>query len=131
MIDGVYRPRNGVGFGDPGEIERIEVPKGPQGTVVGKNTSARVINVITRRPDYGTSVDGELTLGSYDAIGAAGAFSTALGDHAAMRVCAAKRVRDGFTEVRTWEAPRTGTARQRPERAHAARSAARRADTRP
>ena len=50
VIDGVYRPRNGVGFGDLGEIERIEVLKGPQGTVFGKNTSAGVINVITRRP---------------------------------------------------------------------------------
>jgi outer membrane receptor protein involved in Fe transport len=40
VIDGVYRPRNGVGFGDLGELERIEVLKGPQGTVFGKNTSA-------------------------------------------------------------------------------------------
>jgi len=61
VIDGVYRPRNGVGFGDLGEIERIEVLKGPQGTVFGKNTSAGVINVITRRPHYGTVVEGEVT----------------------------------------------------------------------
>src|SRR5690606_18401733 len=40
VIDGVYRPRNSVGFGDLGQIERIEVLKGPQGTVFGKNTSA-------------------------------------------------------------------------------------------
>jgi iron complex outermembrane receptor protein len=109
VIDGVYRPRNGVGFGDLGEIERIEVLKGPQGTVFGKNTSAGVINVITRRPDYGTRVEGELTLGSFDAIGAAGSFNTALGENAAMRVYAAKRVRDGFTEVRTGEGPRSQT----------------------
>src|SRR3546814_2614765 len=41
VIDGVYRPRNSVGFGDLCELERIEVLKGPQGTVFGKNTSAR------------------------------------------------------------------------------------------
>ena len=52
VIDGVYRPRNGVGFGDLGELERIEVLKGPQGTVFGKNTSAGVINVISKRPDF-------------------------------------------------------------------------------
>ena len=52
VIDGVYRPRNGVGFGDLGEIERIEVLKGPQGTLFGKNNSAGVINVITKRPEF-------------------------------------------------------------------------------
>ncbi|WP_461609958.1 TonB-dependent receptor plug domain-containing protein, partial [Brevundimonas naejangsanensis] len=40
VIDGVYRSRNGVGFGDLGELSRIEVLKGPQGTLFGKNTSA-------------------------------------------------------------------------------------------
>jgi iron complex outermembrane receptor protein len=109
VIDGVYRPRNGVGFGDLGEIERIEVLKGPQGTVFGKNTSAGVINVITRRPGYETQVEGELTVGNYDAIGVAGSFNTALGDNAAMRVYAAKREREGFTEVRTGAGPRTET----------------------
>ena len=47
VIDGVYRPRNSVGFGDLRQLERIEVLKGPQGTVLGQNTSAGVINVIT------------------------------------------------------------------------------------
>src|SRR5687767_13047008 len=85
VIDGVYRPRNSVGFGDLGELERIEVLKGPQGTVFGKNTSAGVINVITRRPGYETGVEGEFTIGNYGALGVAGAFNTALGDNAAMR----------------------------------------------
>jgi outer membrane receptor protein involved in Fe transport len=48
VIDGVYRSRNSVGFGDLGEMSRIEVLKGPQGTLFGKNTSAGVINIITR-----------------------------------------------------------------------------------
>lgn len=109
LIDGVYRPRNGVGFGDLGEVERIEVLKGPQGTVFGKNTSAGVINVITRRPDYEMRVEGELTIGNYDALGVAGSFNTALGERAAMRVYAAKRERDGFHEVRAGAGPRTET----------------------
>ncbi len=49
VIDGVYRPRNGVSFGDLGQMDRIEVLKGPQGTLFGKNTSAGVINIITKR----------------------------------------------------------------------------------
>ena len=52
VIDGVYRPRNGVGFGDLGELSRIEVLKGPQGTLFGKNTSAGVINIITEAPSF-------------------------------------------------------------------------------
>lgn len=107
VIDGVYRPRNGVGFGDLGELERIEVLKGPQGTLFGKNTSAGVINVITRRPGYSTEVEGELTVGNYGAIGVSGAFNTALGENAALRLYGAKRERDGFTEVRTGAGPRT------------------------
>ncbi|KAB8180490.1 TonB-dependent receptor plug domain-containing protein [Lysobacter maris] len=106
VIDGVYRPRNGVGFGDLGEIERIEVLKGPQGTVFGKNTSAGVINVITRRPDYNTYVDGELTVGNYGALGVAGTFNSALGENSALRVYAAKRQRDGWVDVHTGGGPR-------------------------
>ncbi|MDQ3230016.1 MAG: TonB-dependent receptor [Pseudomonadota bacterium] len=106
VIDGVYRPRNGVGFGDLGEIERVEVLKGPQGTVFGKNTSAGVINVITRRPDWDTTVEGELTIGNYDAHGVSAAFNTPLGEKAAFRIYGAKRERDGFMDVRTGAGPR-------------------------
>ena len=109
VIDGVYRPRNGVGFGDLGEIERIEVLKGPQGTVFGKNTSAGVINVITRRPHYDTAIEGEVTVGNYDALGVSGSFNTALSDNAAFRIYATKRERDGFMDVRTGAGPRTHT----------------------
>ena len=107
VIDGVYRPRNGVGFGDLGEIERIEVLKGPQGTVFGKNTSAGVINVVTRRPHYTTRVEGELTVGNYDAVGVAASFNTPISDNGAFRIYGAKRTRDGFMDVVTGGGPRT------------------------
>ncbi len=109
VIDGVYRPRNGVGFGDLGELERIEVLKGPQSTVFGKNTSAGVVNVITRHPDFETSLQGEFTYGNYGAFGVAGAFNSAMGDNAAFRIYASRRKRDGFTSVVTGAGPRTET----------------------
>ncbi|MGY0557221.1 MULTISPECIES: TonB-dependent receptor [unclassified Lysobacter] len=109
VIDGVYRPRNGVGFGDLGQIERIEVLKGPQGSVFGKNTSAGVINVITRRPSYTTEVEGELTFGNYNALGAAASFNSPIGENAAFNIYAAKRKRDGFMDVHTGGGPRTET----------------------
>ena len=109
VIDGVYRSRNSVGFGDLGEVERIEVLKGPQGTVFGKNTSAGVINVVTRRPSYSQSAEAEISAGNYGLIGVSGAYNDALGDNAAFRVFAAKRKRDGVDDVRTGAGPRLET----------------------
>jgi len=106
VIDGVYRPRNGVGFGDLGELERIEVLKGPQGTLFGKNTSAGVINVITKRPSYQQSAEAELTIGNYGAVGVAGSYSDAFNDMSAFRIYAAKRKRDGYIDVHTGAGPR-------------------------
>jgi iron complex outermembrane recepter protein len=48
VIDGVYRPRNGVSFGNLGEIQRIEILEGPQGELFGKNNDAGVINITTQ-----------------------------------------------------------------------------------
>lgn len=106
VIDGVYRPRNGVGFTDLGELERIEVLKGPQGTLFGKNTSAGVINVVTKRPTYQQSAEAELTVGNYGAIGVSGSYSDAFNDMAAFRIYAAKRKRDGYLDVHTGAGPR-------------------------
>jgi outer membrane receptor protein involved in Fe transport len=66
VIDGVYRPRNGVGFGDLGEIEQIEVLEGPQGELFGKNNDAGVINVVTKRPSMTFGVTAEATGGNYN-----------------------------------------------------------------
>jgi outer membrane receptor protein involved in Fe transport len=44
-IDGVYRPRNGVSFNNLGELADVEVLKGPQGTLFGKNTVAAVLRL--------------------------------------------------------------------------------------
>ncbi len=106
VIDGVYRPRNGVGFGDLGELARVEVLKGPQGTLFGKNTSAGVINIVTKRPTYVRSFEGELTIGDHGTRGVAGTYNDALSDNAAFRIYAAKRERDGFLDVRTGAGPR-------------------------
>ncbi len=109
VIDGVFRPRNGVGFTDLGELERIEVLKGPQGTLFGKNTSAGVINVITKRPSYQQSAEAEITVGNYGAFGVAGSYSDAFNDMAAFRLYAAKRKRDGYLDVHTGAGPRQET----------------------
>ncbi|HZY32626.1 MAG TPA: TonB-dependent receptor [Rhodanobacter sp.] len=107
VIDGVPRARNGVAFGDLGELEQIEVLKGPQGTVFGKNTSAGLINVITKRPSFKEEGNLEFTAGNYGAVGVAGSYNNKLSDYAAFRIYAADRKRDGFNDVNTGVGPRT------------------------
>ena len=113
VIDGVYRPRNGVGFEDLGEMERIEVLKGPQGTLFGKNTSAGVINIITKKPSFTFGADGEATYGNFGAQGyAASVTGPIVGDKLAGRLYVASRKHDGYTNVDTGTGPRTLTADQ-------------------
>ena len=50
FIDGVYRSRTGSGLSELGEIERVEVLRGPQGTLFGRNASAGLINIVTAKP---------------------------------------------------------------------------------
>ncbi|MGE0582657.1 MAG: TonB-dependent receptor [Steroidobacteraceae bacterium] len=106
VVDEVYRPRNGVGFGDLGELERIEVLKGPQGTLFGKNTSAGVINVRTAGPRFDPG-------GTLEAVGgnrgiAEGSLSLTgplVGDRLAGRIFYGHRQHDGWLDVNA-RAPR-------------------------
>jgi len=108
VIDGVYRPRNGVGFGDLGEMQRVEVLKGPQGTLFGRNTSAGVINIITEGPSFDHGVELEATVGDWDHYGAAGSITGPIvEDVLAYRLYAARRERRGFYDVDTGDGPRT------------------------
>ncbi|PNB53105.1 hypothetical protein C1X77_26670, partial [Pseudomonas sp. GW531-E2] len=58
FIDGVYRSRTGAGLNDLGEIDRIEVLRGPQGTLFGRNASAGLLNIITKQPSFTFGVNG-------------------------------------------------------------------------
>jgi outer membrane receptor protein involved in Fe transport len=107
VIDGIYRPRNGVAFGDLGELERIEVLKGPQGTLFGKNTSAGVINIVTKKPSFDFGTDVELTGGNYGALEGSASITGGFNDALAGRLYVAARERDGYLDVNTGAGPRT------------------------
>jgi len=96
FIDGVYRSRSGIGLNELGEIDRVEVLRGPQGTLFGRNSSAGLINIISKRPSYTFEGYGEATIGNYDLRRLAGGVTGGLSDTVAARLDAVYVKRDGF-----------------------------------
>jgi outer membrane receptor protein involved in Fe transport len=101
VIDGVYRPRNGVSFGDLGPLDRIEVLKGPQGTLFGKNTSAGVINILSARPGPKLAAQSEASIGNYGAFAGSQSVSGPISDTLGAGLYVAVRRREGFYDVDT------------------------------
>ena len=66
FIDGVYRSRTGGALTELGAIDRIEVLRGPQGTLFGRNTSAGLISVITAKPQFENQASAALSVGNYN-----------------------------------------------------------------
>jgi iron complex outermembrane receptor protein len=99
FIDGVYRSRSGIGLNELGEVERIEVLRGPQGTLFGRNASAGLINIITRSPEFEFGGNAELSYGNYDFVRAAGGVTGPLTEQLAFRLDGVYVRRDGFYRV--------------------------------
>ena len=98
-IDGVYRPRNGVAFGDLGEIEQIEALYGPQGELFGKNNDAGVINITTKRPSSTFGATAEVTGGNFDTQEYRASVTGPLSDIMSGRLYAGFQQNKGFLDV--------------------------------
>ena len=66
FIDGVYRARTGMALTELGPLDRIEVLRGPQGTLFGRNTSAGLISIITAKPRFTPEIDAQVDVGNYN-----------------------------------------------------------------
>ena len=101
FVDGAYQSRPGVALSEFVDIERVEVLRGPQGTLFGRNTSAGALNITTRSPDlndFGGFANA--TYGNFDLINVQGAINAPLvEDTLALRVTGAYRERDGYVDV--------------------------------
>ena len=96
FIDGVYRSRSGVALTELGAIDRIEVLRGPQGTLFGRNASAGLIHVITARPRFEQQGSAELTYGNYDFLRGEVSLTGPLSQGIAYRLDGVYVKRDGF-----------------------------------
>ena len=98
FLDGVFLSRPGVALGDLVDLEQLEVLRGPQGTLFGRNTSAGLLNVTTKAPNL-QEVDGfaNVSYGNRDFVNVQGGISVpVIEDVLAARVSGSYRMRDGF-----------------------------------
>ncbi|MDF0489494.1 TonB-dependent receptor [Sphingomonas sp. H39-1-10] len=96
FVDGVYRTRTSAAIDDLPEVERIEVLRGPQSTLFGKNVSAGAISIVTRRPDFAWGGKAELSVGNYGLMQGKASLNAPLGRTAAIRLSGAVDERDGY-----------------------------------
>lgn len=100
FLDGVYLGRQSMSIGDLIDIERVEVARGPQGTLFGKNATAGTIHVITRKPQFSKELLLDATVGSEGTEQYRGSITGPLSDTLAFRLTGWQTARDGLLENR-------------------------------
>ncbi|MBW8297553.1 TonB-dependent receptor [Sphingopyxis sp.] len=98
FIDGVYRSRSAAQIGDLPNVERIEVLRGPQSTLFGKNASAGVISIVTQKPQYEFGGSAELTYGNFNAITVKGDVTGPISETVAFSIGGSYNRRDGYAQ---------------------------------
>ncbi len=98
FVDGVYQANAGLALQDLYDINQIEVVRGPQSTLYGKNTSAGVINIRTNAPTFDPEAMADVQVGNYDSRTFTGVVSGPLSKTLAVRVSARYNERDGFID---------------------------------
>ena len=98
-IDDVYYGRPQLSFLRLIDVERVEILRGPQGTLFGKNSNGGAVRYMTRRPEF-DDVSGHLstTMGDYGRLDVSGAVNLPLSDEFAIRLKAASLSRDGYVD---------------------------------
>ena len=98
FVDGVYRSKAQGRISDLPEVERIEVLRGPQSTLFGKNATAGVINIITKKPSFESYGKVSASFGNYNSRKAKAYYTAPLNDSMAYSFNVATHTRDGFAK---------------------------------
>jgi len=98
FIDGVYRSRSAAQIGDLPNLQRVEVLRGPQSTLFGKNASAGIISIVTQAPQFEFGGSAELSYGNFNAIVARADVTGPLSDTVAFSLAGNLNKRDGYVE---------------------------------
>ncbi|MEO1041027.1 MAG: TonB-dependent receptor [Pseudomonadota bacterium] len=98
FIDGVYRSRASAQISDLVGIDRVEVLRGPQSTLFGKNASVGVVSIVTKEPEFERGGDVAFTYGNLNAVRIDGDLTGPLTDKLAYRISGSYNRRDGFAE---------------------------------
>ena len=96
FVDGVYRSRSGNALSELGPLDRIEILRGPQGTLGGRNSSAGLISIYTAAPEFNFGGHGSITYGNYDALRLEAGVTGPVSDTIAARIDGVFFQRDGF-----------------------------------
>lgn len=96
FIDNVYRSRTDSQVSDLPDVQRIEVLRGPQSTLFGKNASAGVISITTKKPSFDFGGEGELTYGNYNTFIGKGYVTGPVAQYVAVSLAGGFDSRDGF-----------------------------------
>lgn len=99
-VDGVYMGRLVGSLFDLVDLEQIEVLRGPQGTLYGRNSNGGAIKITSKRPDTeGFAANGKLTIGNNERLDLKGVVNMPISDSTAIRVSGLYRTRDGFFDI--------------------------------
>src|SRR5882757_458240 len=96
QVDGVYLARPSSQFADLSDVERVEVLRGPQGTLYGRNAAGGTINVISRQPSATFTANAALTLGSYNLVQTKNYVSGPLADNVQASFALSYERHDGY-----------------------------------
>ncbi len=97
-LDNVYLGRPGMAVFDLLDIAQLELLRGPQGTLFGKNTTAGLLNISSKLPTFYPDNSAEISFGTRDYLQAKGSFSDALSETVAGRLSFYKTTQDGFVK---------------------------------